>query len=62
MAVSVRTHFYGTNIVPDEPVDLPVNQPLELELKQSTAELVWDPEKAKAAGTCLCLLARIIHD
>ncbi len=33
MSVVIKAHFDGTNIVPDEPVDLPVNEPLEFELK-----------------------------
>ncbi len=49
MAMVIKAHYDGKTIVPDEPVDLPVNEPLELELKQSSAELAWDPEKAKAA-------------
>jgi hypothetical protein len=31
MTKTIRAHFDGKVIVPDEPVDLPVNQPLELE-------------------------------
>jgi hypothetical protein len=33
MSITIQAHFDGRVIVPDEPVDLPVNQPLELELK-----------------------------
>jgi hypothetical protein len=33
MPVTIRAHFDGKVIVPDEPVDLPVNKPLEVELK-----------------------------
>jgi hypothetical protein len=33
MAINIRAHFDGKVIVPDEPVDLPVDQPLEVELK-----------------------------
>jgi len=46
MSIIIKAHYDGTTIVPDEPVDLPVNEPLELELRQPSAELVWDPEKA----------------
>jgi excisionase family DNA binding protein len=49
VSVIIKAHYDGKTIVPDEPVDLPVNEPLEFELKQSSAELAWDPEKAKAA-------------
>ena len=31
MAISFRAHFDGKVIVPDEPVDLPVDQPLNIE-------------------------------
>lgn len=48
MSIIIKAHYDGTTIVPDEPVDLPVNEPLEFELKQTSAELDWDPEKAKA--------------
>jgi hypothetical protein len=33
MALTIRAHFDGKTIVPDEPVDLPVNEPLEVELR-----------------------------
>lgn len=33
MATVIRAHFDGKSIVPDEPVDLPVNQPLEVEFR-----------------------------
>jgi hypothetical protein len=49
VSVIIKAHYDGKTIVPDEPVDLPVNEPLEFELRQSSAEFVWDPEKAKAA-------------
>lgn len=32
MSLTIRAHFDGTVIVPDEPLDLPIDQPLELEL------------------------------
>jgi len=43
----IRAHFDGKTLVLDEPVDLPVNEPLEFELKPREPE--WDPEKAKEA-------------
>ncbi len=49
MAIVIKAHYDGKTIVPDEPVDLPVNQPLELELKQQPQWLPWDPEKAEEA-------------
>jgi hypothetical protein len=33
MPVTIRAHYNGTVIVPDETVDLPVDQPLVLEVK-----------------------------
>src|SRR6266700_2995508 len=33
MPVTIRAHFDGRVIVPDEPVELPVGEPLEVELK-----------------------------
>lgn len=33
MAMTIRAHFDGKVIVPDEPVDLPVGQSLQVELK-----------------------------
>jgi hypothetical protein len=49
MAIVIKAHYDGKTIVPDEPVDLPVNQPLEFELKQQPQWLPWDPEKADEA-------------
>lgn len=31
--MTVRAHFDGRVIVPDEPVDLPINAPLDLDIK-----------------------------
>jgi len=49
MSVIIKAHFDGKTIVPDEPVDLPINEPLEFELRQSTEDSIWDPIKAKEA-------------
>jgi hypothetical protein len=49
MSVVIRMHFDGKVFVPDQPVDVPINEPLDFELKQSQEELKWDPEKAVAA-------------
>lgn len=38
MPITIRAHFDGKVIVPDEPIDLPVDQPLEVELKPLVAE------------------------
>jgi hypothetical protein len=42
----IRAHYDGKVIVPDEPVDLPVNEPLEfdyrpVERRQADAEAAW---------------------
>ncbi len=34
MTRTIRAHFDGSVIVPDEPVDLPVGEPLEVLIKQ----------------------------
>ena len=57
MSIVIKAHFDGKNIVPDEPVDLPINQPLEFELKQPEPE--WDPEKALEALKRLA--SRAVH-
>jgi hypothetical protein len=31
--MAIRAHYDGKTIVPDEPVDAPVNQPLEIEFR-----------------------------
>jgi hypothetical protein len=38
MPVTIRAHFDGKVIVPDEPVDLPVDQPLQVELRLAEPE------------------------
>ena len=49
MSITIRAHYDGKAIVPDEPVDLPVDQPLEIELREISAEPEWDPKRARAA-------------
>ncbi len=49
MSVIIKAHFDGKTIVLDEPADLPINEPLEFELKLAPEESAWDPEKAKDA-------------
>jgi hypothetical protein len=38
MSITIRAHYDGKAIVPDEPVDLPVGQQLEAEVKVLPAE------------------------
>jgi hypothetical protein len=33
MSIVIKVHFDGKTIVPDEPLDLPINQPMEAELR-----------------------------
>mgnify|MGYP000134073650 CR=1 FL=1 len=32
MTITIRAHFEGRVLVPDQPVDIPVNQPLNVEV------------------------------
>lgn len=55
MAISVRMHFDGKVFVPEEPVDLPVNQTVEAELhiaepKLSAKEIARRRAAWKRAG------------
>ncbi len=49
MSTVIRMHFDGRVFVPEGPVDLPVNEPLDFELKLADGGPQWDPEKAKDA-------------
>lgn len=55
----IRAHFDGKTLVLDEPVDLPINEPLEFELRQAPEQIPWDPEKAKEAVRRIA--ARAVH-
>ncbi len=35
MTIAIKGHFDGKVIVPDEPVDLPIGEPLEIEVRPS---------------------------
>ena len=52
--VAVKAHFDGKVLVPDEPVDLPVNRPLELRIapagKSPDAPAALDKLAALAEG------------
>ena len=52
LATRIRAHYDGKTFVPDEPVDLPVDQPVEVELLSSD-------EKAKEIERKLAALQRI---
>lgn len=49
MSIVIHAHFDGKTIVLDEPVDLPINEPLEFELKQTPVQPAWDSRKAMEA-------------
>ena len=45
----IRAHYDGKALILDEPVDLPINEPLEFELLPTPVCLPWDPSKADEA-------------
>lgn len=51
-----RAHYDGSRIVPDEPLDLPLNRPLQIDCRPADDE--WSPEQleaqAAAADHLLC--------
>jgi hypothetical protein len=49
MSVTIRAHYDGQVIVPDEPVELPVNQPLKVELTLCPAAQEELPDQAVIA-------------
>ena len=66
--MTIRAHFNGTVIVPDQPVDLPVDAALELEVKRSNGvspevaaamEAAKDP--ADTAGRLTALSEFVAH-
>lgn len=50
MSVVIRVHFDGKNIVPEEPVDLPINQSVEAEFRIPEAKLSDDEIKRRRAA------------
>jgi hypothetical protein len=50
MTTTLRAHFDGKVIVPDEPVELPVGQPLRIEVYTASADYsALSPEERGAA-------------
>ena len=49
MRISLRAHFDGRAIVPDEAVDIPLNTPLEVELSIPDAKVESNPDTFQAA-------------
>jgi hypothetical protein len=54
MAIRIRAHFDGRVIVPDEPLNLPVDEPMEAEL-----HLLSDEDKANEMERKLAAIDRI---
>jgi len=50
MSVIIRAHYDGKTIVPDEPVDLPINEPLEFEFRVPDPRLSADEIKRRKAA------------
>lgn len=50
MSVTIRLHFDGKVLVPDEPVDLPVDEPLKAEVSPAEPKLsAADIKRRRAA-------------
>ena len=47
MSVVIRMRFDGKVFIPEDPVDVPLNEPLDFEY--NPPEPKWDPERAKTA-------------
>ena len=45
--MTVRAHFDGKVIVPDEPVSLPVNTPLDVEITPANGSPATDPMRER---------------
>lgn len=45
MTTTIRAHFDGKVIVPDEPVDLPIDQPLEISFQSIVEHSDSEPER-----------------
>jgi hypothetical protein len=50
MSMTIRAHYDGKVLVPDEPVELPVDQPLEIEVHLPPAEAIFPPRPMPPAG------------
>jgi hypothetical protein len=50
MSITIRAHFDGKVIILDEPVELPVDQPLELEVHLPPPEAVVTPHLMPPVG------------
>ena len=50
MSVVIRVHFDGKTIVPEEPIDLPINQSVEAEFRIPETRLSDDEIKRRRAA------------
>lgn len=53
MRLTIRAHFDGKVIVPDEPVELPVDQPLNVQLDVASGSESANTESDSAIGRFL---------
>ena len=49
MTHSFRAHFDGKVLIPDEPVEIPVGQPVQVQLTPATTQPAVSPEERRAA-------------
>ncbi|MCL5103503.1 MAG: hypothetical protein M1133_05235 [Armatimonadetes bacterium] len=55
MSVVIRVHFDGKTLVPEEPVDLPINESIEAELRVAEVRPGRSPEREAAWQRLLSL-------
>ena len=59
--MTIKAHFDGKVIVPDEPLDLPVNQPLEIQLLPAETGVPTAVDRADDVGRPLMDLLKAIE-
>jgi len=50
MAIVIKAHLEGKAVVPDEPLDLPINQPIEVEFRVDEDRLSDEEIKRRRAA------------
>jgi len=50
MAIVIKAHLEGKAVVPDEPLDLPINQPIEVEFRVTDDRLSDEEIKRRRAA------------
>jgi len=48
MTLTIRARYDGRALIPEEPLNLPIGQPVELELRLPDADAAWEQLKATA--------------